>query len=55
MANLVDIEGIGVVYAEKLGAQGVNSAKSLVRQLPTQKQVEDWIAGAKALDRVVTY
>jgi hypothetical protein len=33
----------------------VNAQKSLVRQLPTEKQVADWIAGAKELDRAVTY
>ena len=33
----------------------VNAQKGLVRQLPTEKQVADWIAGAKELDRAVTY
>jgi predicted flap endonuclease-1-like 5' DNA nuclease len=33
----------------------VNAQKHLVRRLPTQAQVADWIAQAKALPRVVTY
>ena len=32
-----------------------NAQKDLVRQLPGARQVEDWIAQAKALPRVVTY
>jgi len=33
----------------------VNAEKELVRRLPTQGQVEDWVAQAKELPRVVTY
>jgi predicted flap endonuclease-1-like 5' DNA nuclease len=33
----------------------VNQAKKLVRRLPTQAQVSDWIEQAKRLPRVVTY
>lgn len=33
----------------------LNAAKKLVRKLPTQVQVEDWIAQAKALKRIVSY
>lgn len=33
----------------------VNTAKKLVRNLPVLKQVEDWVAQAKALPRVVNY
>ena len=33
----------------------VNAAKELVRRLPAQSQVADWVAQAKALPRVVTY
>ena len=33
----------------------VNEAKKLVRQLPTQAAVADWIEQAKQLPRVVTY
>jgi predicted flap endonuclease-1-like 5' DNA nuclease len=43
--------------AENLYAklQEVNAAKELVRRLPTQSQVADWIAQAKKMPRVVTY
>ena len=33
----------------------VNQEKKLVRQLPTQTQVSDWIEQAKRLPRVITY
>ncbi len=33
----------------------VNTEKKLVRQLPTQAKVADWIAQAKALPRLVSY
>lgn len=33
----------------------VNQTKKLVRQLPTSKQVKDWVAQAKMLPRVVSY
>jgi len=33
----------------------VNAAKKLVRALPTDKHVSDWIAQAKTLPRMVTY
>lgn len=33
----------------------VNNAKHLVRQLPALSQVEDWVAQAKALPRVIEY
>ncbi len=33
----------------------VNQAKKLVRQLPTSKQVKDWVEQAKMLPRVVSY
>ncbi len=33
----------------------VNEEKKLVRQLPAQSKVEDWVKQAKGLDRVVTY
>ena len=33
----------------------VNQEKRLVRRPPTQSQVSDWIAQAKALPRVITY
>lgn len=33
----------------------VNTEKNLVRQIPTQTQVEDWVSQAKGLPRVVQY
>jgi predicted flap endonuclease-1-like 5' DNA nuclease len=33
----------------------VNDAKKLVRQLPSEKQVEGWVSQAKDLPRVVKY
>jgi predicted flap endonuclease-1-like 5' DNA nuclease len=33
----------------------VNAAKKLVRKLPTAAQVEDWVAQAKKLPKVVTH
>ena len=39
--------------AEKLAA--VNQEKKLVRKLPVEKQVADWIEQANKLPRVVTY
>jgi predicted flap endonuclease-1-like 5' DNA nuclease len=33
----------------------VNQEKELVRQLPTQAQVSDWVAQAKRLPRIITY
>ena len=33
----------------------VNGMKKLVRQLPSEKQVADWVKQAKALPRVVQY
>lgn len=35
--------------------QEVNDQKALVRKLPTQAQVENWVAQAKALPRVLNY
>jgi predicted flap endonuclease-1-like 5' DNA nuclease len=33
----------------------VNDQKKLVRKLPTQEQIADWVAQAKALPRIVTH
>ena len=33
----------------------VNEAKQLVRRVPSQAEIEDWVAQAKGLPRVVTY
>lgn len=32
-----------------------NTEKELVRRMPSQQQVADWVASAKSLPRVVTY
>jgi len=32
-----------------------NEKKNLVRKLPTQKQIADWVAQAKKMPRVITY
>lgn len=33
----------------------VNQEKKLVRKLPTEKQVEDWVSQAKQMARIITY
>jgi len=33
----------------------VNQAKKLVRRMPSAREVEDWVAQAKRLARIVTY
>jgi len=33
----------------------VNQEKELVRKLPTEKQVEDWVLQAKQMARIITY
>ena len=33
----------------------INAAKNLVNRLPSEKMVEDWVAQAKALPRIITY
>lgn len=33
----------------------VNQEKELVRKLPTEKQVEDWVSQAKQMARIITY
>jgi hypothetical protein len=33
----------------------VNETKALVRKPPTLLQIEDWVAQAKSLPRVITY
>ncbi|MBF7096847.1 DUF4332 domain-containing protein [Alkalibacter mobilis] len=33
----------------------VNETKKLVRRLPTEKQVSDWVEVAKTLDRILEY
>ncbi|MBI4857829.1 MAG: DUF4332 domain-containing protein [Acetobacterium woodii] len=62
-AELLEAAGVDTVpelatrKAENLfkKLQEINDAKELVRKLPTQAQVEDWITQAAALPRVLTY
>jgi predicted flap endonuclease-1-like 5' DNA nuclease len=62
-ANLLEATGVDTVpelaqrNAENLHKKliEVNDEKNLVRKVPAQSQVEDWIKQAKELDRVVTY
>lgn len=62
-SDLLEAAGVDTVVelaqrkAENLYAKlvEVNTAKKLVRQLPTQSAVEGWIAFAKELPRVVSY
>jgi predicted flap endonuclease-1-like 5' DNA nuclease len=62
-AELLEVAGVDTVLelaqrnAENLYQKlvAVNQEKKLVRQLPTQVQVSDWVAQAKRLPRVITY
>jgi len=62
-SDLLEAAGVDTVpelaqrNAENLHAKlaEVNAAKKLVRRLPTQAQVADWIAQAKELPRAITY
>lgn len=62
-AELLEAAGVDTVpelatrKAENLfkKMQEINEAKSLVRKLPTEAQVEDWITQAKTLPRVLQY
>lgn len=62
-ADLLEVAGVDTVpelgqrNAENLYTKmvEVNAKKKLVRQVPAQSKVEDWVKQAKGLDRVVTY
>ncbi len=62
-SDLLEAAGVDTVpeLAQRNGAnlyaklQEVNEAKKLVRRLPTQSQVEGWVAAAKELPRKVSY
>ena len=62
-SDLLEAAGVDTVVelaqrkAENLFQKMVatNAEKKLVRKLPTQAQVADWVAQAKALPRVVSY
>ena len=62
-ADLLEVAGVDTV--PELGQRNpenlynkmveVNAKKKLVRQVPAQSKVEDWVKQAKGLERVVTY
>lgn len=62
-ADLLEEAGVDTVpelaqrNAESLYAKivEVNSTKKLVRRLPSQRQVADWVEQAKSLPRIITY
>lgn len=62
-ADLLEYAGVDTVpeLAQRNGANllekmaQVNAQKKLVRKLPSQTQVENWISQAKELPRVVNY
>ena len=62
-SDLLEVSGVDTVVdlarrnAKNLYAKMVemNESKKKVRKLPTQNQVEDWVAQAKNLERVITY
>ncbi|MGD2041132.1 MAG: DUF4332 domain-containing protein [Anaerolineae bacterium] len=62
-ADLLEAAGVDTVpelaqrNAENLLAKlkVTNTQKNLVRKLPGPRQIEDWIAQAKALPRVISY
>lgn len=62
-ADLLEAAGVDTVRelaqrnAENLfqKIQEVNAAKKLVRKLPTQEQVADWVEQAKSLPAAITY
>jgi predicted flap endonuclease-1-like 5' DNA nuclease len=62
-ADLLEAAGVDTVpelaqrNAENLAAKmtGLNETKKLVRRLPTQREVSDWITEAKTLPRVISF
>ena len=62
-ADLLEVAGVDTVpelaqrNAENLHGKmnEINDAKNLVRKLPALSLVQDWIAQAKVLPRMVTY
>ena len=62
-ADLLEAAGVDTVpeLAHRVAANltakmvEVNTAKKLVRKLPTESQVADWVEQAKKLPRVITY
>ena len=62
-ADLLEVAGVDTVpelaqrNPENLHAKlvAVNAEKDLVRRLPSESQVQTWVAEAKTLDRVITH
>jgi len=62
-ADLLKVAGVDTVpelaqrKADNLQAKmaEINEEKNLVRKIPTTSQVEDWVAQAKELPRVITH
>lgn len=62
-ADLLEFAGVDTVpelaqrNAENLQAkmEEINGQKNLVRKVPTVSQVQDWVAQAKELPRVISY
>ncbi len=62
-ADLLEVAGVDTVpeLAQRNPAnlhqklEEVNAEKELVRQLPSEAQVENWVQQAKELPRVITY
>lgn len=62
-ADLLEASGVDTVkeLAQRSSANlykkmdEVNQKKKLVRRLPTEKQVGNWVAQAKSLKRMITY
>ncbi len=62
-ADLLECAGVDTVpeLAQRVPANlhakmaSVNEEKNLVRKVPSESQVEDWVSQAKALPRVLNY
>ena len=62
-SELLEAAGVDTVVelSKRVGANlhakmvDVNTAKKLVRKMPTQGQVEDWVKQAKEMKRIVSY
>jgi predicted flap endonuclease-1-like 5' DNA nuclease len=62
-SELLEAAGVDTVVelSKRVGANlsvkmaEINAEKKLVRKVPTQTQVEDWVAQAKTLKRIVSY
>ncbi len=62
MADIIDVEGIGPTFADKLKQAGIETTEALlqkgakpkVRQVPSLDQVKTWIAEAKTMPRQIT-